>query len=514
MAEMLLTIETKETVFSPPIIDEIKIEWERSGAPGKLTFTTLKVDNMDFHEGDAVCFYYDKKEVFMGYVFSKKRDKKQQIEVVCYDQIRYLKNKYTYVFEKKTATQIIQAMCKDYNLKTGSMDDTKFVIPAVCEENKASLDIILGTLEDTLLKTGKMYVLYDDFGKLKLTDAEYMMSETLIASDTAEDYEYSSSIDNDTYNSIVLYYKPKQEGTAQSASSSGGYGGGGSGGSSTSAGAAKVIQVAASQVGNKEEPMGSNRQKYGVAMGYNGVAWCCIFCWWCFREAGLSHLFYGGSKVAACRAAMSWFQSRGQFHKSNPKPGDLVFFDFQGSGVSHHIGIVESVKTDGSIVTIEGNTSNRVMRLTRRGCIMGYGRPAYGSSNTRSASADSGSGDSSSSSSSSSSGDSSTKIQVFTASNKDKISEWGTLRYFEEIDNPSGGQAKANQLLKLYCRKSREFKVTGAFGDVTVRGGTLIPVRLGVGDVNINNYMLVEKVTHIFKNDHHTMDLTLEGAWE
>ena len=318
MAEMLLTIQHDGTLFTPPILDEVKIEWERTGSPGKLTFTTLKVDGMSFTEGDAVCFYYDKTKVFMGYVFTKRRDKKQRIEVTCYDQLRYLKNKYTYVFENKTATQIIKALCKDYNLKTGTIANTNYSIPAIVEENISALDIVLSTLEETLLNTGKMYVLYDDFGKLKLTNVEDMVSEILVFEQSAEDFEYSSSIDDETYNSIVLYYRS----------------------------------------------------------------------------------------------------------------------------------------------------------------------------------------------------DDSSKVQVFTASNADKISQWGTLRYFEEVKTPNIGKTKAKQLLNLYCRKTRQLKVNGVFGDCTVRGGTLIPVKLDLGDVKVSNYMLVEKVTHTFKNDHHNMDLTLEGAWE
>mgnify|MGYP003299102826 CR=1 FL=1 len=109
MANMLLTIQHDKNVFSPPIKEGVQIEWERTGSPGKLTFTTVKIPNseMDFFEGDPVCFYYDDKLVFKGYVFKKKRDREHHIEVTCYDQIRYLKNKYTYVFEKKTATQSI-----------------------------------------------------------------------------------------------------------------------------------------------------------------------------------------------------------------------------------------------------------------------------------------------------------------------------------------------------------------------------------------------------------------------
>jgi hypothetical protein len=106
------------------------------------------------------------------------------------------------------------------------------------------------------------------------------------------------------------------------------------------------------------------------------------------------------------------------------------------------------------------------------------------------------------------------KIQVFHAQDKGNIQKWGLLRYFEEIDNPSIGQNKANKLLELYNRKSRELTISNAFGDPKVRAGCLIPVQLDLGDVITNNYMLVEKVTHKFTHDTHFMDLTLDGAWE
>lgn len=495
MAKILLTIQHGDVIFSPPIKDDIMVEWERVGSPGKLKFTTVKVDGMDFYEGDAVTLQYDDKKIFMGYVFTKKRNKEQHIEVTCYDQIRYLKNKYTYVFENKTADQIIKAMCDDYNLTIGTFDETGYKLPAIVEENKSALDISLYTLEETLLNTGNQFTLYDDFGKLTLKNSTNMISDTLVMSSTAEDFDYKSSIDDETYNSIVLYYKPKSSGSSSSAS----------------AGASKVIQIAAAEVGNKENPMGSDRQKYGVAYGRNGVAWCCIFAWWVFKQAGLSSLFYGGKKVATCTTVMKWFKSRGQWHKS-PKVGDCVFFNWSGgSSVAHHIGIVESIKSNGSVVCIEGNCSNRVKKITRKSGIIGYGRPQYVNDTpmTRNAS---GSGDVTTSTITTP--NSSGKIQVFTASDKDKISQWGTLRYFESIDTPSIGKSKAEKLLQLYARKTRELKVNGAFGDPTVRGGTLIPVKLDIGEMKISNYMLVEKVIHTFNNDHHTMDLTLGGWWE
>lgn len=330
MANIRITIQHGDVIYEPPIEEGVQIEWERTGTPGKLTFTTVKVEGLEFQEGDRVCFYYDDKLKFVGYVFKKTRDKEHCIKVICYDQIRFLKNKYTYAFEKKTATQIIKSLCDDFGLKIGNLDNTKYVIPSIIEENKAAIDIILDVLEETLLNTGNMFVLYDDCGNIQIKNAENMMSTSLICEESAENFDYSSSIDDETYNNIVLYYVPNSNGTAAS-----------SGGSSSVSG-----------------------------------------------------------------------------------------------------------------------------------------------------------------------------IQIFTASSKPKINEWGLLRYFEKVDTPSNGQAKADALLKLYNRKTRELKVTDAFGDISVRGGTLIPVRLYLGDVQTNNYMLVEKVTHKFDKDHHTMTLTLEGAWE
>ncbi len=316
MATMKLVIQHNDILYEPPVEDGVQLELERSGTPGKLTFTVVNVSGLNFSEGDPVYFYYDNKKVFMGFVFKKTRDREQLIKVTCYDQIRYLKNKYTYVFEKKTATQIIKALCKDFNISTGTMDNTSYVIPAIAEENISALDIILDVLEETLLNTGNMYVLYDNFGKIQVRNVANMVSNTLIFEDSAENFDYSSSIDDETYNSVVLYYKKDDE-----------------------------------------------------------------------------------------------------------------------------------------------------------------------------------------------------DVKIYTASSSSNIKKWGLLRYFEEVDTPTAAQNKANALLKLYNKKTRELKINGAFGDVSVRGGTLIPVKLNLGDTTVNNFMLVEKVTHNFEENHHTMDLTLEGAW-
>ena len=105
------------------------------------------------------------------------------------------------------------------------------------------------------------------------------------------------------------------------------------------------------------------------------------------------------------------------------------------------------------------------------------------------------------------------EVHVWHAESPTNISKWGLLRYFEEIDNPSEGKDRAGMLLQLHNRKQRQIKVNNAFGDVMVRAGTLIPVKLDLGDMETNSYLMVDKVTHRFSNGGHTMDLTLEGWW-
>ena len=60
--------------------------------------------------------------------------------------------------------------------------------------------------------------------------------------------------------------------------------------------------------------------------------------------------------------------------------GAIVFFDWGGShdiAAIDHVGIVESVRGNGSVVTIEGNTDDAVIRRVRAFGIVGYGYPAY-----------------------------------------------------------------------------------------------------------------------------------------
>ncbi len=312
--ELLIAHDNK---LYQPIVEE-GIQWttERAGSPSTLKFTVVKDDTISFQEGDAVRMKLDGQDVFYGFVFEKKRNKEQHISVTAYDQLRYLKNKDTYIYENKTASEFIQMIASDFHLQTGVIEDTKFKIPSRVEKDTSLFDMIQNALDLTLTNRGKMFVLYDDFGKITLKDIENMKVGILFDEETAEDFDYSSSIDSQTYNKIKLTYDNEKAGT----------------------------------------------------------------------------------------------------------------------------------------------------------------------------------------------------IESYIAQHGENMNQWGVLQYFEKLEEGVNGQAKADALLSLYNKKTRNLSIKNAFGDIRVRAGSLIPVMLNLGDMGVQSYMLVEKCKHEFKNGSHLMNLTLRGG--
>lgn len=104
------------------------------------------------------------------------------------------------------------------------------------------------------------------------------------------------------------------------------------------------------------------------------------------------------------------------------------------------------------------------------------------------------------------------KREVYIAQDSSHMNAWGVLQYFDTLQKGENGQAKADALLKLYNSKTRNLKIVNALGDTRVRAGSMVVINLALGDMNLKNFMLVEKVKHTFKLDEHFMDLTLRGG--
>lgn len=319
--ELLIGNETGSKVYQPAVEEGIEWSTERKDTPGKLTFKVLKDDILDFSEGSPVRMRVDGDNVFFGFVFKQQRDKNKIITVTAYDQLRYLKNKDTKVYEDKTASQFIRMIANDYSLNVGTLENTIYTIESRVEENTSLFEMISNALDLTLTNTGEMYVLYDDFGKLTLKHLSSMYvgvpgAYLMIDEETGQNFDYTSSIDDDTYNKIKLTYDNEDSG---------------------------------------------------------------------YRE-------------------------------------------------------------------------------------------------------------------------------VYIAQDSSNINKWGILQYYDTLQKGENGQAKANALLKLYNKKTRNLKITKAIGDNRVRAGSMIVVNLDLGDVKLKNWMLVEKCTHTYKENEHWMDLTLRGG--
>jgi surface antigen len=82
-----------------------------------------------------------------------------------------------------------------------------------------------------------------------------------------------------------------------------------------------------------------------------------------------------------CGPWVRWLRKHGRWG-SRPRTGAIVFYDWDGDDLPEHVGLVEQVRADGRIVTIEGNATvpgrrDGVYRMVRRACILGFGYPPY-----------------------------------------------------------------------------------------------------------------------------------------
>ena len=122
----------------------------------------------------------------------------------------------------------------------------------------------------------------------------------------------------------------------------------------------------------------------GYRMTYQDP-WCAAFVSAVGKKAGLESILFA---ECACDPMIALYQKAGRFEEQDsavPRPGDLIFYDWQDSGVgdcrgsSDHVGIV--LELSGNLIrAIEGNKSDAVglreMHIDAR-YIRGYGKPDY-----------------------------------------------------------------------------------------------------------------------------------------
>ena len=175
-----LFIQHNSTIQFPVVKEGARLTLEREGTPGKLEFTVVKGPGLNFAEGDPVKLTVNGTAMFYGFVFKKKRDKGGTIDVVAYDQLRYLKNKDTITEEGLKASDLLKRLAADFRLNLGSVEDTGYTLETIVEEDSTLFDMIQNALDETLMNTKQLYVLYDYAGKLTLKNINTMKLNLLI----------------------------------------------------------------------------------------------------------------------------------------------------------------------------------------------------------------------------------------------------------------------------------------------------------------------------------------------
>ena len=147
--------------------------------------------------------------------------------------------------------------------------------------------------------------------------------------------------------------------------------------------AKKILDTALAELGYRESPSGSNRTKYGQWYGLDGQPWCVMFVQWVFHRAGAAELL--PVKTASCGTMMRGAKTVGKWVTKDYRPGDVVIFDFSGTGTrTEHMGIVIECRGK-NLYTVEGNTADGdnsnggqvLTRLRPLAVVRGAVRPDY-----------------------------------------------------------------------------------------------------------------------------------------
>ena len=131
---------------------------------------------------------------------------------------------------------------------------------------------------------------------------------------------------------------------------------------------------------------------YADAVGDQSFAsgpWCAMFVSWVFDRSGrATSSRRRPRRLRLLPLGPEWFDSPRRALTSQPRPGDVVFFDWQADRVADHVGIVSPSTATATLVTHRGQHQRRRLRSQSNGggvyrrsrplsTVRGVGRPAY-----------------------------------------------------------------------------------------------------------------------------------------
>ncbi len=215
--ELIISSKSTGKKYLANPIGDITVTSRIKGSATELSFSVRKGKVLNFAEGDEVLLRVNHKNTFRGFVFEKHRRADKIINVKCYDFLRYLKYEDCYTLNVMTASEMLNLFGKINNWRMGEVEDTKFRIPAQVVENSSYLDMIQTALNTTYDADFEEFVLFVKGADITLKNIKNMKTNLLITENTCCDFDYTSTIDENTYNKIKVVQKDKDDKVTEAA---------------------------------------------------------------------------------------------------------------------------------------------------------------------------------------------------------------------------------------------------------------------------------------------------------
>ena len=207
-----MLIVNGEDISDVALNPKLKDEWN-NGA-GIFTFEYPTYNTKMYPNGCIATFQYNNANVFYGYLFSTTQDNKKY-KCTCYDQRRYFKSSNSIMRPIGTLTDWLNTVAASVGnrVRLGAVDKTQYPLGKYLFDNKTHLDMIYQSIQDSLTGNGYWYALRDNFGALDLRDVMDLRLPLIIGDGSlATDFDYSKSIDDDTFNYIKTAHDDSKAG--------------------------------------------------------------------------------------------------------------------------------------------------------------------------------------------------------------------------------------------------------------------------------------------------------------
>ena len=91
------------------------------------------------------------------------------------------------------------------------------------------------------------------------------------------------------------------------------------------------------------------------------------------------------------------------------------------------------------------------------------------------------------------------------------VDRWGILQLTEKLNENENPTNKAKTMLNLYNKTNRLLTIKNTLGNIRLRAGATVYCDFNLGDLILQQLMLVEHATHNFSNDQYFADLLVSG---